>query len=180
MGVLFWFSSSDWSAERTGELAGPLLRLLADWITPAQARALHGLARKVGHVVGYATLSLLWFWAFTRSGASRVRVAAGLAVAISLAWAAVDEAHQTTQPGRGGSPVDVVIDGLGALGAALAAAAGLRRSLDAAVGILLWVAAAGGAAVLAVNLLTGAPTGILGLTVPIATVALFLRHHLRG
>jgi VanZ family protein len=180
MGVLFWFSTSDWSADRTGELAGPLLRLLEGWITTAQARALHAIGRKVGHVVGYAALAFLWFRAFTRTGAARVRVAAALAVAISLAWAAVDEAHQATQPGRGGSPVDVAIDGSGALLAVLAAAAGLRRSLDAAVGILLWVAAAGGAAVLAVNLLTGAPTGILWLTVPIASAGLFLRHRLRS
>lgn len=71
--------------------------------------------RKLGHVGGYATLTALWTWTL----AGNVHRPLPIAAAISLAYAASDEYHQSFVESRNGSPVDVALD---ALGIALAAA----------------------------------------------------------
>jgi VanZ family protein len=64
--------------------------------------------RKLGHAGAYATLALAWLWAL---GLRR----AGLALALTIAYAVVDELHQATVPTRNGSPLDVAIDAAGGL-----------------------------------------------------------------
>ena len=70
--------------------------------------------RKLGHVAGYAVLTYLWWWALV----GRVRNPLALAAAISVAYAATDEYHQTFVDGRHGTPVDWLIDSAGAAAAA--------------------------------------------------------------
>ena len=65
--------------------------------------------RKLGHVGGYATLTVLWSWALV----GKVRRPLPVAAAISLAYAASDEYHQSFVDTRHGSPVDVAFDALG-------------------------------------------------------------------
>lgn len=79
---------------------------------------LYFLARKAAHFAEYALLTALW-WRALRTRLS-LRKAVGLAVAISVAYAATDELHQRSVDGRVGTPIDVLIDAAGA-----AAAAGL-------------------------------------------------------
>src|SRR5262245_43511355 len=67
------------------------------------------IVRKLGHVTGYALLTLLWTWAL--QGAVRRPIL--VAVAISLAYACSDEYHQTFVRGRTGTPVDVGVDAIG-------------------------------------------------------------------
>jgi VanZ family protein len=74
------------------------------------------IARKLGHITGYAFLTALWAWAL--SGVVKRPVL--VAVCISLAYACIDEYHQTFVDTRHGSPIDVGVD---AIGMALAAAA---------------------------------------------------------
>jgi VanZ family protein len=76
--------------------------------------------RKGAHMTEYALLTLLWTWALVRrplasphDGAAPGRHAVVAAAAIALTWAAVDERHQTTVPGRVGTPWDVAIDAAG-------------------------------------------------------------------
>jgi VanZ family protein len=64
--------------------------------------------RKLGHAGAYATLAVAWLWAL---GLRR----AGLALALTVAYAVVDELHQATVPTRHGSPLDVAIDAAGGL-----------------------------------------------------------------
>lgn len=80
------------------------------------------VGRKIVHAGEYALLCGLW-WRALRTVA-RPRAALTGAFALAVAYAATDELHQTFVPGRTGSPVDVVID---TLGAALAAVAIRRR-----------------------------------------------------
>jgi hypothetical protein len=56
------------------------------------------------------------------------------------------------------------------------------RVLDVASVAFLWVAAAGGALAIAIDLASGVSAGVLWLTVPAATVALAVRRRrlLRG
>lgn len=73
---------------------------------------LYVLSRKVAHFVEYALLAGLWWRALrTRLSPS---AAIGVAVAISVAYAASDELHQLTVSGRTGTPRDVAIDTAGA------------------------------------------------------------------
>jgi VanZ family protein len=73
--------------------------------------------RKLAHMAEYGLLFLLWMRAL---GANHGLAAA----AITLAYAATDELHQSFVEGRNGTPVDVLVD---AVGVAIAAAL-YRRS----------------------------------------------------
>ena len=72
-------------------------------------------------------LTALWWRALQGLGLS-FRAALAGAIAISLAYAATDEFHQTFVEGRHGTPVDVLID---AAGMALAATVIVLRRLRA-------------------------------------------------
>jgi VanZ family protein len=76
--------------------------------------------RKLGHMTGYGLLWFLWWRAL--GGGSPAP-----AVAITLAYAATDEIHQTFVTGRHGTPVDVLIDAAGVALAILAVTLARRR-----------------------------------------------------
>jgi hypothetical protein len=99
-----------------------------------------------------------------------------MALAVAVAWASVDEIHQTSVPSRTGSPVDVAIDATGAAAALAVIAAGWRRSLDATTTALLWAAAVGGTAALVLNRVADVDGRVLWVTTPAAAVALVLRR----
>jgi VanZ family protein len=87
------------------------------------------LVKKGGHMLAYALLTILWL----RPLEARLpaRRAAFLACSIALLYAISDEYHQTFVPGRNGNGVDVMIDGVGVLGALLGwHLAGWRRRTD--------------------------------------------------
>jgi VanZ family protein len=88
MGVIFYFS------------AQPAAGHHAWWVI---------VFRKLGHVTGYALLTVLWAWALQGVVKRPVLVA----VCIALAYACTDEFHQTFVRGRNGSPVDVGVDAIG-------------------------------------------------------------------
>ena len=73
------------------------------------------IARKLGHISGYAALTLAWAWALRGAVSNPVAVAA----AISLAYACTDEYHKSFVETRHGTPVDVGIDAIGIALAAL-------------------------------------------------------------
>jgi VanZ family protein len=99
----------------------PLLRWLVPGITAAQVAAAHAVVRKAAHFTEYAVLALLWAWALAAGrGLDPVPSTTG-AIVISLAWAMLDEAHQSFVPTRSPSLADVGVDALGAM-----VAAGLR------------------------------------------------------
>jgi VanZ family protein len=75
------------------------------------------ILRKATHMAEYALLWFLWYRALELDSPLP-------AAAITLAYAATDEYHQTFVDGRHGSPVDVLID---AAGVALAIALHARR-----------------------------------------------------
>ena len=79
--------------------------------------------RKCAHMTEYAVLTVLWWRALKIE--MDARTALGLAYAITVAYAMTDEFHQTFVTGRHGSPVDVLID---AVGATIGAAFVLRRT----------------------------------------------------
>jgi VanZ family protein len=165
--LIAWFSGEAWSPAGT-EFLRPLLAPLFPWAAPEQLRAGVWLIRKSAHCTEYAVLAGLWHWAFAP------RAAAGwLAFGLSLATAVLDEAHQATTVTRTGSSLDVLLDTSGAA-ASLALLTGESGAVDRLIGALLWVAALGGAALLAINWAVAAPEPWLWPSVPVAWIALFL------
>jgi VanZ family protein len=173
-GVIAWFSGDRWSSAATESLL-PLLSALLPWAAPEQIEAAHGLVRKAAHVAEYAVLAALWL----RALAPAMGAAWPVALALSVVTATVDELHQSTTLTRTGSAADVLLDSAGAAGALLTLAWGWP-AVDRLIGGLLWIAAAGGTAMIALNWAAGAPLGWLALSVPAAWIALVLWRRSRG
>jgi VanZ family protein len=171
--LIAWFSTDTWSGEQTASVLGPWLRGLLPWAGPDLIASAHWLVRKLAHMAEYGVLAVLWVWAL---GGGHSRAARIWALALSIATAALDELHQSTTDLRGGSPVDVLIDGVGvALGLALARG-GIASAVDALTAGLLWSAAAGGSLLLALASAAGVPGGWLWVATPAAWLALWWRH----
>ena len=100
MAVIFGLSSSLGSSEETSRFVVPLLRWLFRWAAPGDIAALHGLVRKGGHLTEYAVLGALWFRAFRRGPRLAPGAAAWSALTLSVAWAGLDEWHQSFVPAR--------------------------------------------------------------------------------
>jgi VanZ family protein len=175
MAVIVGFSTDAGSESRTEHWLLPLLRELAPWATPALLEALHWLARKTAHLSEYAILAALWLRAFVRGRNLTPRIAGLLALAISVAWAILDEVHQSFVPSRSASLADVLVDTAGALIALTVAHVGWRQAVDRTTAALLWIALIGGAGFLLVNTILGVPAGPLWLTAPAAGLALVAR-----
>jgi VanZ family protein len=171
MALILVLASDAGSGQHTRSVLGPLLAALLPWATALQVDAVHFLIRKTAHAAVYAVLALLWYRAFRTSGRSRP-AAAGLAFAVALAWAGLDEARQALVPSRTGAVGDVLIDGTGAGLAALASAMGHRLALWRAAHLLLLATVLAGALALTLDHVVGAASGVLWVTVPAAAVAL--------
>jgi hypothetical protein len=72
-----------------------------------------------------------------------------------------------------------VVDSVGALVVALPGAYGWRLPVVALTHVALWIAAAGGAALIVLNVVMDVSSGVLWLTVPGAVVALVLLRRAR-
>lgn len=118
MVVIFWMSSDAKSGEHSSRIVEPLLRWWMPGISPAGMDQAHFLVRKCAHLTEYAILGILVWRALVRPKWRQLRVwrwkPALLAVAISAAYAAGDEFHQSFVPTRGASVGDVMIDSCGA------------------------------------------------------------------
>src|SRR3989475_7295863 len=157
MAVTAWLSTDIASGEHTSQLLLPALRWLLPWATPGQLHTVHRLLRKGAHLTEYAILAALWYRAFTRERNLSARAASWTAFAISLAWAALDEWHQSFLPSRTSSAMDVALDGAGAALALVVDWRAWRRVLDGATAIPLWLAPGGRGRPVAENARDGPP-----------------------
>jgi VanZ family protein len=114
MALIWWLSSDVDSGENSSRFVGWLVSVLAPWMTPGQTHLLHGLVRKLSHVVEYGILAALWFRALHRG--QRLAPAPSVLAALlgTVAWAVIDEIHQAFVPTRSGTVVDVLLDTMGA------------------------------------------------------------------
>ena len=168
--AIAWFSSDMWSRPRTQGWVEPLLHALLPWLVPEVIEALHWLVRKSAHAVEYGVLGALWHWALGGRWAPLL---------LSLLTAVLDEARQSMSAARQGSVVDVAIDALGATTALSLIRLGVGATVARAADALLWFAALGGTALLAIHVAAGAPGGWLWASVPAAWIALIIRRRLR-
>src|SRR3989442_11285364 len=159
MGVIFWLSTDAGSAQQTSRLLMPVLTWLLPGATPLQLDALHVLTRKAAHVTEYAILAALWFRALVRGHAGSAPTVAWGALAISVAWAFADEAHQSFVISRTASLRDVAIDSAGVLAVVLVGPRGWRGGGGAATTPPLWAPAPGGAPPPLLNQRRDVPSG---------------------
>ena len=178
MAFIVGLSTDAGSSEHTESWLLPFLSALVPWATAAQLEALHWLTRRLAHLSEYAILAALWLRAFVRGRDLPPRTAGLVALAISVAWAILDELHQSFVPSRSASLADVLVDSAGALIALTVAHVGCRRAVDRIKTALLWIALVGGAGFLLVNAIVGVSSGPLWLTVPLAAIALVVRKML--
>lgn len=131
--VLIAVESTDLlSARHTGSLLHRILSVLFGPIDPDLFDILHAALRKLGHVLGYATLSALLFraWratiAISQPALWNIRWAAP-AFVMSVVVACLDEWHQGFIPSRTGTIHDVFLDTAAALLAQMLIFAWLRN-----------------------------------------------------
>lgn len=114
------FAMSSMPGDVSGQQSGTVVKIVLDSVSllfgeeaasAVQAQALEHLVRKGAHMAEYAVLFLLLCRALRLN---RARRPALYALLFSAAYAATDELHQCLTPGRGPSPVDVMIDTAGA------------------------------------------------------------------
>ncbi len=114
--AIWWLPAVVWAGFIFALSATPDLRFV-------QSDALDFVVRKAGHMGAFGILAVLLWRAVAQS---RQRGALPLSLALTVAYAASDEFHQSFTAGRHPSPVDVGIDSVGAAVALLALAAWLR------------------------------------------------------
>ena len=69
------------------------------------------ILKKSAHAIGYGMLAISYAWALAGSG---VRQVVPFALCLAILYGISDEWHQTFVPNRFGSPLDVLIDTIGA------------------------------------------------------------------
>ena len=116
-------SSNIGSANNTGRILYPVLHYLFG-IDPVQFEPWHYAIRKLGHIFGYALLSILLFRAWRETlplpGNRKWTFRwADLAVLGTALVASLDEWHQSFLPARTGRWQDVVLDTCAGIGAQL-------------------------------------------------------------
>ena len=112
-------STDTFSSEHTGRLLYPLLHFLMG-LDVARFEVVHHYLRKIGHFVGFFTLSFFLFraWRATLRLPWAPRWAlrwSAIAFCMSALVASLDEWHQTFIPSRTGAVKDVVLDSCAAL-----------------------------------------------------------------
>lgn len=114
--MILGFSGDMWGAPQTSRFIVPLLRWLFPQAAPETILLLHGLVRKLAHVVEYGIFAALWFRAFRwRSLEAWDRRWVIYPLLIVGPWAMVDEYRQTWTATRTGAFTDVFLDLAGAV-----------------------------------------------------------------
>ncbi len=111
IGVIFFLSSSQGSMTRTSLIVRPILEFLFPSAPEETLLLYHGYIRKFAHFAEYAVLGLLACRAFIGSPQNFLRSHRYISSIVLLAAVAVfDEANQSFDPARTGSPFDVLVD----------------------------------------------------------------------
>lgn len=106
--VIFTFSTSAFSANNTARIIDPALHWLVPSMSTSAINLVHMLIRKLAHFTEYGILFLLLV-----RGPMQGRPYAALMLCV--AYALLDEGHQSFVPGRTASLYDVALDSTGAL-----------------------------------------------------------------
>jgi VanZ family protein len=109
------FSTHYFSSEQTGHVIIPILKWLFPAASPHMLRLLHFGIRKLAHVTEFGAFSVAIFHG-VRAGRAGWRLNWAITtLVIAVAYAGLDEWHQSFVPMREASVRDVAIDAFGAL-----------------------------------------------------------------
>jgi VanZ family protein len=115
------FASSDnFNAANTSRIIGPLILWLFPNTSPETLAVIHFITRKIAHFTEYAILGFLAARAFRTSPRPSIKQRWFLiCAALVVAYALLDEYHQSFVPSRTASILDSMIDMAGGLTALL-------------------------------------------------------------
>lgn len=111
MGVIYYATSADFSADNTSRIIWPFFRWLFPSTSSESFALVHIITRKCAHFAAYAILAFLGARAFRSSSTGLLRsrwFAAALLLVICYAF--LDEFHQSFVPSRTASIYDSMID----------------------------------------------------------------------
>jgi VanZ family protein len=113
---IFIASSGEFSAGNTSRIIEPLVLWFFPHISPERLQTIHFLTRKLAHFSEYALLAILAARAFITSPGKRLgRHWFVATLALIVAYALLDEYHQSFVPSRTASIYDSFIDMWGGL-----------------------------------------------------------------
>ena len=120
--VIAFESTDTFSAEHTSSWLRPVFERWFGAFTDPRWDMIHHYLRKSGHFLGYGTVGFTFLRAWLHTLARRGRSAllswrlesSILAVLSTAVVAGCDEFHQTFIPSRTGTPIDVLLDSVGA------------------------------------------------------------------
>ncbi len=118
LAMIACFSTDVFSARHTGSLTWKILHWIYPSISIELFDLIHFFIRKTAHFTAYGFLSFLSYRSWRATFPSRAPWTfkwAGLALALTLAAASSDEFHQSFVPSRTSSPLDVLLDMMGAI-----------------------------------------------------------------
>ncbi len=129
--VFIWFASTkQFSALNTSQLLRPLILWIFPNLSEPRVAAIHFVIRKAGHFSEYAVMGLLAARAFSTSAKEFLRQHWWLVSFITLlAYALLDELHQSFVPERTASIYDSAIDVIGGITALFVYKLWRRRSI---------------------------------------------------
>lgn len=129
--VFIWFASTkQFSALNTSQVLRPLILWIFPNLSEPRVAAIHFVIRKAGHFSEYAVMGLLAARAFSTSAKEFLRQHWWLvSFVILLAYALLDELHQSFVPGRTASIYDSAIDVIGGITALFVCKLWRRRSI---------------------------------------------------
>ena len=116
MALIFMASTDLGSTQKTSRIIGPLLRFFWPDVSVETIHTVQLVARKAGHLTGYAILAAL-IWRARQEGffANGWNTkSAWFAELCATIYAVSDEWHQSMVPTRMGSAWDVLLDAIGA------------------------------------------------------------------
>jgi len=116
--LIAWFSTDLFSSAHTGSVLLRIIHLVYGEISRKSFHLIHAMVRKSAHFGVYAVLGGLSFysWRTTLPDFPRWKFRwAGLALALVLLTASLDEWHQSFLPSRTSAVRDVVLDMTGAI-----------------------------------------------------------------
>src|SRR5262249_8089741 len=106
LGVIYSFSTDEFSASNTAGLVVPILHFLFPGLSPDQLEFWHAVIRKLSHITEYAILAWLTYRAIRFDEPDPLKAKVRTFQFLVLA-AMIDEFHQSLTMSRGASIVDV-------------------------------------------------------------------------
>ncbi len=118
LGLIFYFSTDNFSGQHTGSILQMVLNFFLPDLTVAQFDLIHFYLRKAAHLTEYAILAFLLFRAFRAGAVEKWRWSWAICtLSIVAGYALLDEYHQSFTGQRVGTIYDSLIDTAGGLAA---------------------------------------------------------------